>query len=68
MANLYNLDVSTIQKYIGIMCEILIDKDKFYKINIHLPTCQRLLSIIEIFKDLIGIQQIANVNDGMNVP
>ncbi len=59
MANLYNLDVSTIQKYIDIMCEILVDKDKFYKINIHLPTWQptwqRLLSIIEIFKDLIGI-------------
>ncbi len=40
MVNLYNLDVSTIQKYINIMCEILLDKDKIYKIYIHLPIGQ----------------------------
>lgn len=68
MVNVYNVSAFTIQKYSYIMCEILIDKDKFYKIYIHLPTWQCLLFIIERFKDLIGIQQIASVIHDMHVP
>jgi hypothetical protein len=51
MVNLYNVGASIIQKYIDIVCEILANKDKIYKIYIHLPTWQHLLSIIERFKD-----------------
>ncbi len=51
MANLYNVGVSIIQKYSDIVCEILTNKDKIYKIYIHLPTWQCLLSIVERFKD-----------------
>jgi len=45
------------------MCEILVDMDKIFKIYIHPPIGQQLLFIIERLKDLIGIQQIANVID-----
>jgi hypothetical protein len=38
MVNLYNVGASIIQKYIDIVCEILANKDKIYKIYIHLPT------------------------------
>jgi hypothetical protein len=50
------------------MCEILIDKDKFYKIYIHLLTRQSLISIIERFRDFINIEQIEGVIDGTHVP
>ncbi len=50
------------------MCEILIDKDKFYKIYIHLLTRQSLISIIERFRDLINIEQIVGVINGTHVP
>jgi hypothetical protein len=32
MVNLYNVGASIIQKYIDIVCEILANKDKIYKI------------------------------------
>jgi hypothetical protein len=51
MANLYNVGASIIQKYSDIVCEILANKDKIHKIYIHFPTWQRLLSIVERFKD-----------------
>ncbi len=51
MANLYNVGASNIQKYNDIVCEILTNKDKLYKIYIHLLLWQHLLSIIEKFRD-----------------
>ncbi len=51
MANLCNVGASIIQKYSDIVSEILANKDKMYKIYIHLPTWQHLLSVIERFKD-----------------
>jgi hypothetical protein len=68
MVNFYNVSAFTIQKHTYIMCEILADKDNFFKIYIHLPTWQHLLFIIERFIDLIGIQQIASVIDDTHVP
>jgi hypothetical protein len=38
MANLCNVGASIIQKYSDIVSEILANKDKMYKIYIHLPT------------------------------
>jgi hypothetical protein len=64
MVNAYNVNVFTIWKYVEIMCEILADKDKIYKIFIHLLTIQRLLFVIEKFRVLTSIQQTASVIDG----
>jgi hypothetical protein len=68
MVNFYNVSAFTIQKYTYIMCEILANMDNFFKIYILPPTRQRLLFIIERFKDLTSIQQIASVIDDTHVP
>jgi hypothetical protein len=68
MVNFYNVNAFTIRNYVDIMCEILADKDKFYKIYIHLPIGQCLLLVIERFINLIGIEWIASVIDGTHVP
>jgi hypothetical protein len=68
MANIYNVGAFIIQEYIDIVCEILVDKDKPYKIYIYPPTRQCLLSIIEGFRDLTSIHQITCLIVGTHVP
>lgn len=50
------------------MCDILANKEKFYNIHIHPPMGQCLISIIEKFMDLTGIQHITSVIDNIDVP
>ncbi len=50
------------------MCNILVDKEKFYNIYIHPPKGQCLKSIIEKIMDLTSIQHITSVIDNIHVP
>jgi hypothetical protein len=68
MSALYGVAASTIRKYTYIVCDVLSNGDKLYSVYVHTHTWNRLLNIIEWFRDIIGLQQICGVIDGMHIP
>ena len=69
MHNLYGCGESTIQKYTMIVCQTLRTVDDGLLFNfIHTPSGDRLQSIIESFRDISGLPNIAGAIDGTHIP
>ncbi len=68
MANLYNVETSTIWKYTIVVCEILGNRDKLFDIYIQILCPSRLCSIIKKFGDIIALQNIVGVINGTYIP
>jgi len=67
MNALYGVGASTIKKYTYIICDVLSNGDKLFSIYVRTPTWNWLLNIIELFRDIIGLQQICGLIDGMHI-
>jgi len=60
--------VSTIKKYVDIVCDVLIDKDNLFGKYITIPSGQHLKDIIVCFENLICISNICGTIDGIHIP
>jgi hypothetical protein len=58
----------TIKKYVDIVYDVLIDKDKLFNKYINIPSGQCLKDIIAHFEHLKGIPNICGVIDGTHIP
>ena len=69
MHNLYGCEESTIRKYIMIVCRALetVDDGLFFNF-IHTPHGDRLQSIIESFRNITSLPNIASAIDGTHIP
>jgi len=68
MANRFKIEVSTIKKYVDIVCDILTSKDKLYSQYINIPSEDCLFSIISDFEELMRLPNICGVIDGIHIP
>ena len=69
MHNLYGCDKSTIRKYTMIVCRVLgIGEDGLFFQFIHTLQGDRLQNIIESFRDITGLSNIASAIDGSHIP
>jgi hypothetical protein len=67
MNALYGVGASIIRKYTYIVCDVLSNGDKLFSVYVHTPTWNWLLNIIEQLHDIIGLQQICGLIDGMHI-
>lgn len=58
MTNQFNVSASTIRKYVDIVYDILIDKNKLFNKYINILSCQYLRDIVTYLKNLINILNI----------
>ena len=58
---------STVRKYIDIVCDILVDRDKLFSHYISIPTGEQLESIISDFHDITGLPNICGAIDGTHI-
>jgi hypothetical protein len=68
MANQFNVIASTLKKYVDIVCDVLIDKDKLFNKYIGFFSSQSLKDIITHFENLRCILNICGVIDGTHIP
>ena len=69
MHNLYGCSESTIRKYTMIVCRALgTTKGGLFFQFIHTPQGDRLQNIIESFRDITGLPNIAGSIDGIHIP
>jgi hypothetical protein len=68
MADQFNVGASIIRKYVDIVYDVLIDKDKLFNKYISILLGQYLKDIITRFENLIGIPNICGVIDGTHIP
>lgn len=68
MHNLYGCGESTIRKYTIIICRVLASREGIFHHFIHTPTGDRLQNIIENFRDITGLPNIAGAIDGTHIP
>ena len=66
--NLYGCVESTIRKYTIIICSVLASRECIFHHFIHTPTGNKLQGIIEIFKDITGLPNIAGAIDDTYIP
>jgi hypothetical protein len=59
---------STLRKYIDILCDILIDRNKLFSTCISIPSRDRLQAIIEDFKDITSLSNICSAINGTHIP
>jgi hypothetical protein len=67
MVDRFNVGASTIKKYIDIVCDVLIDKDKLFSKYINIPSCQLLKDIITCFENLMCIFNFYEAIDGIHI-
>jgi hypothetical protein len=67
MADQFNVGASTIRKYVDIVCDVLIDKDKLFNKYISIPSCQHLKDVIVCFENLKCIPNICGAIDGIHI-
>jgi hypothetical protein len=68
MADQFNVSASTIKKYVDIVYDVLIDKDKLLSKYINIASSQSLKDIIVRFENLTSILNICGVIDGIQIP
>jgi hypothetical protein len=68
MADRFNVGASTSRKYVAIVYDVLIDKDKLFNKYINIPLGQCLKNIIVHFEHLTGLPNICGVIDGIHIP
>ncbi len=68
MADRFNVSASTIRKYVDIVCDVLIDKDKLFSKYISILLGQSLKDIIARFENLTCVPNICGVIDGIHIP
>ncbi len=68
MANQFNVGASTIKKYVDIVCDVLINKDKLFNKYINIPLGQCLRDINLCFENLRGIPNIFGVINKTHIP
>ncbi len=68
MVDQFNRGVSTIRKYVNLVCDVLIDKDKLFNKYINIFLGQRLKDIILCFEKFIGVPNICEAIDGTHIP
>jgi hypothetical protein len=61
MVNRFNVGASIIRKYVDILCDVLIDKDKLINKYINIPLYQCLKDIITCFENLTCILNICEL-------
>ncbi len=61
------MGASTIKKYVDIVCDVLIDKDKLFSKYINIPSCQCLRDIITCFENFTCILNICEAIDGIHI-
>ncbi len=62
------MGASTIRKYVDIVYDVLIDKDKLFNKYINIPSGQCLKNIIAHFEHLTSIPNICGAVDGTHIP
>jgi hypothetical protein len=67
MVDRLNVGASTIKKYVDIVCNLLIDKDKLFSRYINILSCQCLKDIIACFENLTCIPNICEVVGGIHI-
>jgi hypothetical protein len=67
MTNQFNVDASTIKKYVDIVYDMLIGKNKLFNKYINIFSCQHLRDINIDLKNLINILNICGTIDGHNL-
>ena len=68
MHNLYGYGESTIRKYTFIICCVLASQEGMFYHFIHTPTGDKLQSIIEKFRNITRLPNIAGAIDGTHIP
>jgi hypothetical protein len=68
MANQFNVSASRIRKYVDIVCDVLIDKDKLFSKYISIPSSKSFKDIIVRFENFTNILNICGVIDGIHIP
>jgi hypothetical protein len=68
MADQFNVGASTIRKYVDILCNVVIDKNKLFSKYINIPLGQCLKDIIACFENFTGALNICGAIDGMHIP
>ena len=68
MHNLYGCGESTIRKYTLIICRVLASREGMFHHFIHTPTGDRLQGIIEKFRDITRLSNIASAIDDTHIP
>ena len=68
MTDRFKVEASTIRKYVDIVCDILIDREKLFSHYIAIPSGDRLHRIINDFEELIGLSNICGAIDGTHIP
>ncbi len=69
MIDLFDLEGSTIRKYVDIVCDALCDKNKLFNNYISIPFGQHLQKIIiNRFHDLTVLPNICGAIDGTHIP
>ncbi len=68
MADQFNVSASTIKKYVDIVYDVLINKDKLFSKYISIASGQSLKDIIIHFENLTSRLNICGVIDGIQIP
>jgi len=67
MVDRFDVGASTIKKYVDIVCDVLIEKDKFFSKYINIPSSQCLKDIIVCFENLMCTPNICEAIDGIHI-
>lgn len=68
MADSFNVGASTIREYVDIVYDVLTNKDKMFNRYISIPIGQPLRDIIAQFDELMGLPNICNSIEGIDMP
>jgi len=69
MIDLFNLEGSTLRKYVDIVCDALCDKNKLFNNYISIPFGHRLQKEIKnCFHDLTSLRNICGAIDSTHIP
>jgi hypothetical protein len=68
MANEFNVGTSTIKKYVDIVCDVLMNKNKLFSKYINIPSSQCLRDINLCFETLRGIPNICGIIKRTHIP
>jgi len=67
MANRFNVETSTIRKYVDIICDVLCDKNKLFSKYISIPSSDHLQKIIDHFHEIASLPNICGAIDGTHI-
>jgi hypothetical protein len=68
MADHFNVSALTTQKYVDIVCDVLIDRNYFFSKYIKILAWNQLRLMIQEFQEMINLLNICRSIDGTHIP